>query len=83
MPRTNTFVPIYVLRAQCWAHGLDTMRTFTLEGNESPEEAYIQMEDWVRARWPREHDCHHNPKFTREVDRDFRYNTRRKQVEKV
>lgn len=79
----NTFTPIYVLRSQCEHHQLDTMRTFTLEGNESPDEAYQQMEDWVRARWPREHDCHHNPTFTREQDKYYRYHTKKKKVVKI
>lgn len=79
----NVFVPIYTLRSQCKLHGLDTMRNFTLKGNESPDEAFTQMERWVKARWPKEHGCKHLPKFSRIIEKDVRYNTKRKQVVKL
>ncbi|GAC1501801.1 MAG: hypothetical protein NVS1B10_06210 [Candidatus Saccharimonadales bacterium] len=80
---SNTFVPIYILRSQCQAHGLDTMRTFTLKGNESPDEAFKQMERWVKQRWPKEHDCTHPIHFTRSVEKEYRYHTKKKKAVKI
>lgn len=80
---TNTLVPIQVLRSQCKEHGLDTMRTFTLKGNESPKDAYTQMEYYVRDQWKKHHGCEHTIKFTRMTDKKYRYNTKRKKVEKL
>lgn len=80
---SNTFVPIYILRSRCKACKVDTMRTFTLKDNESPDEAYAQMERWVKQRFPKDHNCIHKIKFERMVDKDYRYNTKKKEVEKV
>jgi hypothetical protein len=79
----NTLVPIYILRSQCKKHALDTMRTFTLKGNESPDEAYSQMEAHITRTWPTEHRCSHKVKFTRETDKYHRYNTETKQAVEI
>lgn len=80
---SNTFVPIYVLRSRCKLCKLDTMRTFTLKDNESPAEAYKQMEGWVKLRFPKDHNCSHPIKFDRMIEKDYRYNTKKKEVVKV
>lgn len=80
----NTLVPIYILRSQCIACSIDTMRTFTLHGNESPDEAYKQLERWVRQRWPKDHaSCKHTPFLTREIEKDYRWNTKKQKAEKI
>jgi hypothetical protein len=80
----NTLVPIYILRSQCDKHGLDTMRTFTLKGNESPEQAYEQMERWVLQRWNKDHpECPDEPTLIREIDKDYRWNTKKLKPVKI
>lgn len=80
----NTLVPIYILRSQCVACGIDRMRTFTLKGNESPDQAYEQMERWVRQRWPKDHAaCIHEPFLSREMEKDYRWNTKKQKPVKV
>lgn len=56
------------------------MRTFTLKGNEAPDKAYEQMEAWVSKRFPITYQCRHKIKFTRSIEKKYRYNTKKKDV---
>lgn len=84
MPTKRTvYTPIYVLRSQCDACKIDTMRTFTLKDNESPDEPFTQMERWVTLRFPKDHGCIHKITFTRQKEKGYMYYGKLKQVVKV
>jgi hypothetical protein len=79
----NTLVPIYVLRSRCRSHHLDTMRSFTVLGNDSPDPMFEQLERQVVRDWRKQHRCQHHIRFDREMDKHYRYNTRTRESERV